>query len=312
MQTRHPFYKKPVLIIILSTMLFLGVILRLALPRLVLSFTNYELNKLSPNIGMVLDDIELQVTRGEYTGRNLKAFIKKTGEPFVTLNRFSVQTNWKNIWQGELSARIYADGLNLILSGDIVKNISKEKKQIQKLLTNKHFDIKKIFLSDSHVHFKNFNYAINDISLEIENMDKFILTASVFGPSPTRVTGIMDLHRTPFQWNLDAEMRDFDLTTIQQLLKEHLNISVTQGSMNLYVEMESIGDEVFGYLKPFITGLKMSDPTQRLNMDTEVTVASKIPIGFDTKFKFEVMDFLKPGIENRIGPEEVQAQEAKK
>lgn len=137
------------------------------------------------------------------------------------------------------------------------------------------------------------------------------MTASVFGPSPTRVTGILDLNRTPFQWNLDAEMRDFDLTTIRQLLKEHLNISVTQGSMNLYVEMESIGDEVFGYLKPFITGLKMSDPTQKLDIDTEVTVASKIPIGLETKFKFEVMNFLEPGIENRIGPENIQAEEAR-
>jgi hypothetical protein len=310
MHTRRPFYKKPIFIITMSVVLFLGAILRLALPRLALSLTNYELNKLSPHIGMVVADMELQVTRGEYTAHNIKAFLKKTGEPFVIFDRINVLTNWKNIWQGEVIARIYSDGLKLTLSDEVVKNLSKEKAHIQKLLTNKHFEIKKFFLSDSHVHFKKFKYAIDDISLEIDNMENFVFTASVFGPSPTRVSGIMDLNRTPFQWNLDAEMRDFDLTTIQELLKEHFNISVTQGSMDLYAEMESIGDEVFGYLKPFITGLKMSDPTQKLDMDTEVTVASKIPIGFDTKFKFEVMDFLKPGIENRIGPEDLQAQEA--
>lgn len=307
---RRSFYQKPVFIITLSVILLLGITLRLLLPKLALSLANYELNKLSPEIGLVMEDLELQVTRGEYTGKNFKAFIKKSGEPFMTFNRINIQTNWKNIWQGELIARIYADGLKLTLSEEVLNNLTTEKKLFQRLFTNSHFEIKKIFLSDSHIYFKNFNHAIKDIRLDIFNMNKFVFTASVFGPSPTRITGNMDLKRIPIQWNLDAEMRDFDVTTIQQLLKDRLNISVTQGSMDLYAEIESIGDEIFGYLKPFITGLKMSDPTQKLDMNTEVTVASKIPIGFETKFKFEVMDFLKPGIENRIGPEtELQAQE---
>jgi hypothetical protein len=309
MHTRLPFYKKPAFIITLSVIFFLGAILRLALPPLVLKLANYELKKLSPHIGMVLEDLELQVSRGEYTGRNFKAYLKKSGEPFVTINRINVQTNWKNIWQGELIARIYADGLKLILSDEVAKNMRAEQDHALRLLTNSHFEIKKLLLTDSHVHFKNFNYSIKDISLEIEDMENFVFTASVFGPSPARITGIMDLKRLPVQWNLDAEMRDFDLTTIQQIVKDHWDISVTQGVMDLYVEMQSIGDEMFGYLKPFITGLKMSGPTQKLDLNTEVTVASKIPVGFETKFKFEVMDYLEPGIENRIGPDARQAQE---
>ena len=297
MHTRSPFYKKPFFLITLSVALFLAAILRLALPKIVLSLANQKLEKLSPYIGIVLDDVELQVTRGEYTGRNFKAYIKKSGEAFATLNRLNIQTNWKNIWQGELIARIYADGIKIKMSGVVLENLKKEQGHIQKLLTNSHFEIKKLYLTDSQVHFKNFRYSINDINLEVDKMNKFVFTASVFGPSPTRITGIMDLKRTPAQWNIDAEMRDFDLTTIKQFIKDHWNISVTQGEMDLYVEMESIGDEIFGYLKPFITGLKMSDPTQKLDMDTEVTVASKIPVGFDTKFKFEVIEHLRPGIE---------------
>lgn len=309
MHTRHPFYKKSPFIITCCVLLFLGAILRLSLPSLALKLVNHQLAHFSPHIHMEIEDLDMQVTRGEYNIRKFQASIKDTQTPFLHFDRINILTNWKNIWQGELIARIYADGLSVTLSRPVIDLLNSEKDQIHRALTNSHFEIKKLFLTDSHIYFRHFDYAIHDINLEMTNMNAFVMTASVFGPAPARISGTIDLRRIPVQWNIDLEMKDFDLTTIKQLLKDHWHIDLTQGSMDLYAEIESIGDEVFGYMKPFVTGLKMVGPHQKLDMDLERTVASKIPIGFGSGFKFEIMDFLIPGIEDRIGPSEIQAQE---
>lgn len=95
MYTRQPFYEKPFFLITFSVALFLAAIFRLALPHLALSIINRELNTLSPHVAMVLDDIEIQVVRGEYTGRSFRAFSKKPGEPFMTLNRIMFRPTGK-------------------------------------------------------------------------------------------------------------------------------------------------------------------------------------------------------------------------
>lgn len=308
MHTRRPFYKKPAFIIICSVALFLGAVIRLILPQYTLKLVNYELSRLSPHISLHTSGIEMQVLRGDYTLRDIHAHLKDSGKVFLRLKSLNFQTNWKNIWRGDLFARIYADQMLLTISPEAIVAMKAERTRLHRSLTNSHFKIKKIAITDSQIGFENFDKSINDLTLEINNLKNFNLTASVFDPSPMRLYGTMNLKSIPIHWDLNGEMRDFDLTNIQSFLKDKLNIKVYQGRVNVYAELEYKGENIEGYIKPFVTGLKMSG----LTTPADTTVASKIPVGRDQKFRFEIMKDLVPGIENRIGPRrfyKLQAQE---
>lgn len=334
-------------------MSFYGTLVVLLLLRGVLPFTlnHYVIHRLNshfPHFEFAIQNVDLRILRGEYLLKGITGKIKSSGKEFVSIDVLMAEFPWQGVLKSRIIADVMVQSMTLTLSDDLLENMKaerqKHKKESLPLKARKrdpHFIIHSLIVRDSNLILENIlNFkthdrrAVTDLELQVTNftptkkfpLTTFTLNASIFGPAPMRITGSVNRSFRPAQWDINTEMKNFDLTTLNPLVKEELGSLIQEGHLDLYAESRSLQGEIFGYIKPFISGLKMDDPKkglnsqarklmQRLLINSEIdTIVTKIPFELKKKFEFELIPALneaieqknepslEPGIEDFIGP----------
>lgn len=307
---------------------------------------NNRLKKESPNFTFHIDDIDLHILKGKYTIEGITGKIKATNQQFMSISSVNADVPWKDVFNGKIATNIIVNRMNVVASQSLIDTAKIEGERIKQLAAKKEFEEKpedqkkappvtvKVFkLNDSNITIQDLlsfkgpdTRTISNINVIASNLtptDKnpvtnFVMTADVFGPAPLKVGGIATLKTTPLQWDINSELKKFDLTTLNPFVKEKVKAFIHKGNMDLYAEAKSQMGKMEGYVKPFVSKFKMDTPkggfdfkgaaakeggnlVKILLTDSEAkTLATKFPFSYEEKFKYEVIPPLKKAVEHKI------------
>lgn len=311
---RKPFFGHKWLIGTLALLIFILVIIRAALPVVVAHMMNDKLRQISPNYTFQLKEIDIQLIRGEYVLKDIKGFLKSSGELFLKVDDVTAYIPFKKFFKPTIVANLVVNRLKLIAYPGIIPDAKKTLLEYNEKSANfTKLKANNVTLRGSQIDFKDFlttqedvNKSIHDINAIFRNLNpsiknpitSFEVTASIFGPAPFRATGLIMLKETPTQWDINAEMRNFNLLAIDQWLKEKWGLKVQSGVADLYSEIESDGEEVDGYIKPFVSELTLKRKIKDEDLALKIPISEKIRI---TSNIIQNEENLEPGLEDSIG-----------
>lgn len=339
---KKPVYKRTWVYIVFFILLFL-LVLRMILPTLMVSYANSRLKKESPNFSFHINDIDLSIFKGRYSVEGITGKLKPGGERFMSISSVNVLVPWKDIFDGKIVTDVFVNRMNVTASKAVLKNAKAEGERIKKIIAEKKEEdknkkespvtVKTFRLTDSNIMIKdllsfkdkderNISH-INVLASNLTPTDKnpitnFVMTADVFGPALLKVGGIATLKTDPPQWDVNSELKKFDLTTMNPFVKEKVRAYIHKGKMDFYAEAKSQKGKVEGYIKPFVSKLKMDTPKGGFNFkgssaktggnlvktlltDSEAkTLATYLPFSYEgKKLNYEVIPPLKLAIEHK-------------
>lgn len=343
---KKPLYKHTWVYIVFFILLFL-LVLRMLIPNLMVSYANNRLKKESPNFSFHINDIDLSIFKGRYTVEGITGKLKPSGQQFMSISSVYVDVPWKNIFDGEIVTEVFVNRMNITASqavlnkakaeGERIKKIVAEKKEEEKDKKDKKesaLTVKTFRISDSNVTIQDLlsfkgkdTRTISHINVLASNLtptDKkpitnFVMTADVFGPAPLKVGGIATLNTDPPQWDVNSELKKFDLTTVNPFVREKIRAYIHKGKLDLYAETKSQMGKIEGYIKPFVSKFKMDTPKGGFNFkgsaakkggnlvkilltDSEAkTLATYLPFSYEKKkLNYEVIPPLKLAVEHKV------------
>jgi hypothetical protein len=266
----RPWFKKKKIVIPLGLFVLL-----LAVRMVMVPVIHKELNKFlasySPTLYFHMADLDIHIIRGAYTFEGIMGKVKGEKEEFLKIDRVDVSVAWREIFKGKLVTDIevlapefvYSKSLKTAIS-EASKNKTDTKEVKDKLFPVKieRVDVKRgdILLADIPSLEEGKSMKVTNIEGRITNLTPekkfplsfFNLSASLFGDSPLKTTGHLNTLAKPMEWDVDGEMRGFDLTSANEFLKRKAPLTFTKGKLDLYAEAESQNGKVQGYVKPFM------------------------------------------------------------
>ena len=315
LEKRSLFFSYKWLIAPLAMLVFALILLRLLLPTLLVKTVNDKLRQISPLFSFHVRDVDVHILKGEYVLKNVEGFLKTTRTSFLSIQDVTAQIPWRNLLKNSKSTDLVINKLELIAFPQVLSHAKETLINLKNAgLHEYRFKINNIILNNSLVDFKGFlasrkstNHFIQDTNATITNLyptvanpvTSFEVTASVFGPTPFRAIGEARLNQFPPQWDVNAEMRSLNLLAIDKFIEEQLGLRVENGFADFYSEIASFNGNLHGYVKPFISELRLKDQSVG-----DGHVAIKLPVSdkFITYAKSLRDDRnLQPGIEDIIG-----------
>ena len=105
----------------------------------------------------------------------------------------------------------------------------------------------------SRLKIENINGQINNLTpTKNLQVSSFNLSASLQGSSDMSFIGELNMFKKPILWDVDVEMKNFDLSKLNPVLVRKMPLTFTKGRLDLYVEAKTDGKIIKGYVKPFI------------------------------------------------------------
>ena len=264
---------------ILIGVVVLLVVIRLMLPSLVKGYVNRTLNELPGYTGHV-EDIDIHLIRGAYAIDGL-VLRKKTDPPkypFLQIGRTDLSLEWEALFKGRLVGEVVMNGPALHIlaeSADISKEPAKEHwtKTLKALMP---MTINRLQINNGSIAYLNFA-AKPDVNLNIQKMQLTALNLAnvekVGTPLPSTVTltgtsigngrlkadmKINVLKETP-DFKFNGQLTKVNLTSLNNFIEAKGKIDVEKGTLDMYTELEAKNGRFDGYVKPFITGVKVLD-----------------------------------------------------
>jgi hypothetical protein len=257
--------------IILGMIVVLLVALRIALPSILLKKANSFLGSFSPNYAIHIVDLDLAIIRGAYHFDGVTGKIKSDDKEFLSISDIDVSIAWRELFKGRVVTDIVVENPKFLLIKDI-KKLEAPKKEGKDLKKNifplkiERLDIvegKVTFegiqsLSDkSHMEIDHINGRLTNITPSKNNpLSYFNLTTNIVDQeNKFKFTGELDQTKKPMSIDLDAQVRNFQITKLNPYLKNHMPLTFTKGTVDVYAEVFSQDGKMKGYIKPFFREL---------------------------------------------------------
>jgi uncharacterized protein involved in outer membrane biogenesis len=276
-----PAKKKKKVTIILISIVVLLIIIRLILPYIILRYVNKSLNEMEQYTGHV-EDINLALIRGAYVINDIK--IERIGNeqgekdtiPFFKASRLDLSVEWKALFKGSVVGEIYVEDpvLNFVKGKHKGEDVKADTSDFRDLihdlmpLTVNHFQI-----TNGQIHYidqaasPRLDLAMTDIQAEAFNLSNVndsdkVLPASLHG-SGQLYEGTFDLklkfdalNKVP-TFDLNAELKNMNVTKINDFFKAYGNFETRSGTFGLYTEFAAKEGRFGGYVKPIIKDMKV-------------------------------------------------------
>lgn len=264
----------------LLAIILLLIAIRIVLPYAILHGMNYYLaNKIESYQGHVAD-FDLSLYRGAYQVQGMKLWKKGTSpyKPLIDVGEIDLSVAWRALFKGEFLGDLRVEALKVYITDSEKaekKQTGAEEKDWKKVLADLFpIDFESVRIADSEVHFVNNDYRIpvdvmvDQIMLSANNLkntdDKkeilpssATLTARLQKNANLVAKGKFNVLRDPLAFDMNAEMKDFDLTTLNKFFLVYGPFSFARGKFSLYSEVAVKDGQIKGYAKPFFENAKM-------------------------------------------------------
>lgn len=262
-----------ILLLLLALLIF-----RLALPGIVKNYVNKKLNQLPGYTGHV-DDIDISLYRGAYVIKGL-LLKKKTDPPkypFIEIERADLSVQWGALFKGRLVGEVILDHaeVNILATEEIDKEPSKDSwtktvkalmpMTINRLQINRgqlaYLDLKKKPPTDLYIH------ELQLTALNLANVDK----SGKKLPSHVSLTGVslggghlkadMDVNALKDipDMAVALSLKGTNLLSLNNFFEGNTKMDVERGTIDIFSKMTLMDGEMNGYVKPFISNLKVLD-----------------------------------------------------
>jgi hypothetical protein len=321
------------------TIVILLIIARITAPRIILQKANAILADFSPIFQGHVEDLDLGIIRGAYKLNGLELRLKdKTPERFVKVDVIDVSVAWREIFKGRLVTDIVVDNLNVVLTNNVLEAFKKSKKQADKdskEAASKIFPVRveRLEIKNSSLQFADLlsipdanRWKLTDIQARASNLTPTqrspltlaTIQGKLFDQAVIRIVGNLVLNASPPAWDVDLELKNFNLPNANGFLSKKVPLTITSGTLDLYSEAISEKGRIEGYAKPFVhkadivadkekfkgfkhATIEISSATANLLFRSakERTVATKIKFSYDDSgFKVNTLDALADAIKN--------------
>lgn len=242
-------------------------------PGLILKETNKFLATFSETYHGHIEDFDIHLLRGAYTfqGASLRLKLHPDDE-FVFVKDVDVSLAWRELFSGRINTDIVVDNAKLVITNNVMDSFSKDKKEAKEesqKAASKLFPVRvgRIDVKDSKFEFAellslpeaqrwrmtNLTGRISNVTAT-ENSPLTLATArgTLFDSSDIKVVSNLNLLKKNIAWDVDLDLRDFNLANANGWLKRKLPLTFTSGKLDLYSEIRSEDNKIEGYVKPFL------------------------------------------------------------
>lgn len=290
-------------IIVFSLLVAFAVVLHLTLSQFLLRFANKKLNEI-PGYRGHISEIDVNLLRGAYTAKKvrLEKVDGKIPVPFFSATAVDLSVEWRALFHGKLVSEIdlvephlnFVSGPTPQQSQTGIDTIWQQKVEDLFPIRINHFGIR-----GGEIHFRDFHQNPKvDIHLDHLEADVSGLTnsskTSKLLPSTVHITGRvmdqaslrLDMKLAPLAasptFDLDAEMKDLELTRLNDYFRAYVSADAKGGTIGLYTEMTASQGRFKGYVKPLAKDIKILGPEDKkknpLHQLWEATLAGVVTI----------------------------------
>jgi hypothetical protein len=246
------------------------ILLRLALPFILKSYVNRQLDK-SPDYSGQVGDIDVQLWRGAYQINDIK-ILKTTGNismPFFAASNVDLSIAWKELFHGAVAGEIALrhPRLNFVTGPTPEQTQTGKDTRWDKMLESLFpFKFNQVVITDGQIHFQNehstppvdiFVDALSAVATNLSNTrdSKMELPAGLTANGHTLGGGSVELQ---LQFNplaaaptfeVTCQLTNVDLTALNDFLKAYGKFDVERGEFALYTSIAAKEGNYEGYLK---------------------------------------------------------------
>ncbi|MBK6540127.1 MAG: DUF748 domain-containing protein [Flavobacteriales bacterium] len=257
----------------------LGVLLlvRIALPYVLLHFANQRLAALPTYQGHIAD-LDLALIRGAYRIESFyldkKDSLTQARTPFMSAEVIDLSVEWRALFEGALVGELVIEHPELRFTKDAAEPaaVQKDTADLRSLLNDfMPLSVNRVEINNGVIRYKDGGSsppvdvqvdAIEALAFNLINTaDSTTLlpasikaTAQVYGGDLKFTMGLDPLAKTTL-FDMNVELVHTDLTRINDLFKAYGNFDVNKGTFGLYAEMATRDGAFDGYVKPVIKDL---------------------------------------------------------
>jgi len=264
----------------LLSILLLLILLRIALPYIVLHFVNKELASLPSYTGHV-DDVDIQLWRGAY--RLDKLIIEKRNatirEPLLKVKTIDISVLWSALLEGNLVAQTVLEHpeVHLVDDPDVDGDVNGDQtgviipwiNLVGKLVPLR---LDWVNAKNAAVHFHNFkadppvDLYITDLHILVKNLTNsrelskaleatLELSGNVMSTAPLNIKGRFDPNRDEPRFDVNLTLKTLNLAKIGNVLNAYAPFDIERGELDLVTEIAASQGRVTGYVKPLFKGV---------------------------------------------------------
>lgn len=324
------FWKKKKILIPLIIVLFLG-ILRIIAPPLILQKINAELKDMSPTLTGHVADLDLALLFGSATLEGVTASIKDSGKEFLKVKSANASLDLWELIRGNVEVKALIKNPDFTYSNELMEaikdHVASQPKEDRPLPDIR---VARVDVKDAVMRMEPYpslskggGVVMSDVEVRATNVipsDKlektlFSLQGKLLKSGDVKVTGAAKIEEKPLEWTVDSEILNFDLTSLNQFLRQKVPLTFTKGELDFFVEAKSEDGKITGYLKPFVERLDVVKTDEdfkntkhwifeiisalgNIVMQEEEVAATKVPFVFDGKLKAETGESLGNAFEH--------------
>ena len=257
---KKKFYIPTIVILIL-------IVFRIILPSILLKQTNKYLSEFSPTYYLHMEDLDISILRGAYRFEEFTGKLRGDDKTFLSIKSIDVSIAWREIFRGRIVTDIVTDKLDFLFLKDMSKlsNPKKDATDVKETLfpvSVETLDLRRAQIvfeeypsldESSRLKIENINGQINNLTpTQKLQVSAFNLNASLQGSAAMNFIGELNMIKKPMLWDVDVEMKNFDLAKLNPILVRKMPLTFTKGKLDLYLEAKTDGKIIKGYAKPFI------------------------------------------------------------
>lgn len=253
------------------------VVIRLALPYVVLHFANRSLANMNGYYGHI-DDIDLAIIRGSYNIDsiyiNKKDSVTSKQTPFFAAKEVDLSVEWKALIKGSIAGELVFQRPYLLFTKDKVepKEIVRDSADFRKILDKfMPLNINRCELLGGAIQYKDFStepnvdIAMTNLNLLAQNLrnsydSSAVLPASIHATAEVYEGKLrFDARLNPLAasptFDMSAELNNTNLVKLNDFFQAYAKVDVNDGRFGLYTEVAAKDEEFKGYVKPVIKDL---------------------------------------------------------
>ncbi|MGE5796385.1 MAG: DUF748 domain-containing protein [Ignavibacteria bacterium] len=263
--------------ILIALILILAAV-RIALPYIVKDYVNKTLSEIPEYSGRV-GDVDISLIRGAYVIEDV-SLVKTDGKvpvPFFSAKRVDLSVQWSALFEGSVVGEIELDNPKInFVAGPSSKT---SQKSVDDSWTDK---VKELFplrinrfeIHNGEIHYRDFhrdpqvNIFLRNLNATAENLTNSkdiskTLMATINATGNAMGSGTFRLHAdiNPFEkaptFNLDAELKNIDLTKLNNFIKAYSKFDVEKGTFELFTELAASKGKFEGYIKPIFRNMQV-------------------------------------------------------
>jgi len=322
--------------IIALAILTIFITLRAALPAYLLKEANKFLDGYSKVVTAQIGDIDLSFFRMAYRLEKIEVKLRKENREVLTVGSVDVSLAWRELLEFIILTDVEIRDARVMFSPDVMPALEaiqaenaeraatqtpsereQERKEVETIKT-KFFPlrIERIVLQDSMFEYSPTHNApeekrliFDQTQVRMSNVTplkenaKTVTTFSTRVQRNARLKGVAQarVSKDHFDWDVDTEMRDFNLVQANPFLLDLVPFTFTKGKLDVFAEAKSESGAIIGYVKPFLTDVDVIARKEKFKNTkhflTEIIAAISNVIAQKPKLKSVAtkVDFIKAG-----------------